>query len=95
MTVLNYEKYKLSDHAFERIQARFNIPRGEAYGWLRRLLENAEFVKVDEQGCELYKLKEVRIVVNPITHFVVTVYGVEEKDMELLFGKTEKKGKIK
>ncbi|MFT9455720.1 MAG: hypothetical protein ABF575_00360 [Liquorilactobacillus hordei] len=77
MTVLNYEKYKLSDHAFERIQARFNIPRGEAYGWLRRLLENAEFVKVDKQGCELYKLKEIRIVVNPITHFVVTVYQAD------------------
>lgn len=77
MTVLNYEKYKLSDHAFDRIQDRFNVPRGEAYGWLRRLLENAEFMRIDNQGCELYQLREVRIVVNPITHFVVTVYQAD------------------
>ncbi|MFT8558116.1 hypothetical protein [Liquorilactobacillus hordei] len=77
MTVLNFDKYKLSGHAFERIQARFNIPRSEAYAWLRRLLENAEFVRIDGDGCELYKLKEVRIVINPLTHFVVTVYQAD------------------
>ncbi|KRM91478.1 hypothetical protein FC80_GL000444 [Liquorilactobacillus cacaonum DSM 21116] len=32
---------------------------------------------MDKQGCELYKLKEIRIVVNPITHFVVTVYQAD------------------
>lgn len=30
MTVIDYENYRITEHAYERLKERFNIPRGEA-----------------------------------------------------------------
>lgn len=79
MAVLNYKKYRLTEHAYERLEERFNIPRGEAKSWIRRFLENAEFKKMDHRGCELYALRNIKAVINPITRTVITIYYEDKK----------------
>lgn len=80
MEVLNSQMYRISEHAFERLDEIFNIPRGKAYKWLRRLLKNVEFIKKDPNSCERYRYKEIVIVLSPINHIVVTVFHVEIND---------------
>jgi hypothetical protein len=74
MGVPNYMRYKISEHAFDRIQKRFGIPRGEAQKWIERFLQNATFYSSQEAGKQKYKWNEITAILNTLGHVVITVY---------------------
>ncbi|WP_311408361.1 hypothetical protein [Liquorilactobacillus uvarum] len=80
MTVLNHKKYRITDHGFERLRERFGVHRNKAYGWLDWVLYNADYESTSPNGAEIYKYHEIVVVLNPLSHTLVTAYQDETAD---------------
>lgn len=80
MGVKNYALYKVTEHAKERIQSRFNITKSELDTWLTRLLSQSVYVETQENHREKYRLNDVVLIVDTKQRVVVTVYSDNEHD---------------
>ena len=80
MGVKNYALYKVTDHAKERIQSRFNITKSELDTWLTRLLSQSVYVETQENHRGKYRLNDVVLIVDTKQRVVVTVYSENEHD---------------
>lgn len=80
MGVKNYALYKVTEHAKERIQSRFNITKREIDTWLTRLLSQSVYVETQENHREKYRLNDVVLIIDTKQRVVVTVYSENEHD---------------
>lgn len=80
MGVKNYALYKVTEHAKERIQSRFNITKSELDTWTTRLLSQSTYVETQENHREKYRLNDVVLIVDTKQRVVVTVYSENEHD---------------
>lgn len=80
MGVKNYALYKVTEHAKERIQSRFNITKSELDTWLTRLLSQSIYVETQENHRKKYRLNDVVLIVDTKQRVVVTVYSENEHD---------------
>ena len=76
----NYALYKVTEHAKERIQSRFNITKREIDTWLTRLLSQSVYVETQENHREKYRLNDVVLIIDTKQRVVVTVYSENEHD---------------
>jgi hypothetical protein len=74
MGVPNYMRYKISEHAFDRMQKRFGILRDEAQRWIERFLQNATFYASQEAGKQKFKWNEITAILNVNDYVVITIY---------------------
>lgn len=84
MGVKNYILYKVTDHARERIQTRFNITKGEVNTWLTRLLAQSVFVQKQGNWREKYRLNDIVVIVDTHQKQVITAYSENEHDDNLI-----------
>lgn len=80
MGVQNFQQYKLTEHARDRIYDRFNITKNEMDSWLSRLLSQSTFVEDEGDGRKKYRLNDIVVIVNTKQQCVVTVYSENEHD---------------
>lgn len=80
MGVRNYQSYKLTEHARDRIYSRFNITKNEIDVWLSRLLSQCAFVEDQDNGRKKYRFNDIVVVVDPKQLHIVTVYSENAHD---------------
>ena len=80
MGVKNYALYKITEHAKERIQSRFNITNSELDTWTTRLLSQSTYIETQENHREKYRLNDVVLIVDTKQRVIVTVYSENEHD---------------
>lgn len=80
MGVKNYALYKITEHAKERIQSRFNITKGELDTWMTRLLSQSTYVETQDNHREKYRLNDVVLIIDTRQRVVVTAYSENEHD---------------
>lgn len=72
--VPNYLSYTITEHAQNRIQTRFNIPKKDIEGWVARLMSQGIYDETQENGRKRYHLNDIVFILDPKTKNLVTVY---------------------
>lgn len=88
MGVRNFSLYKVTDHARERVQNRFNITKNEMDSWMTRLLSQSVFVAKQSNRREKYRLNDIVVIVDTHQKHVITVYSENEHDDNLISAPT-------
>ena len=72
--VPNYLSYTITEHAQDRIQTRFNIPKKDLDSWVARLMSQGTYDETQENGRKRYHLNDIVFILDPKTKNLVTVY---------------------
>lgn len=80
MGVRDYQLYKVTNHARNRIRSRFNITNNELDAWMIHLFTQCTFVEDETDFRKKYRLKDVVLIIDTKQKHVVTVYSENEHD---------------
>lgn len=78
--VNNYQQYKVTTHAKDRILTRFNITNKEFDEWVARLLSQCTYVETQENNRVKYRYHDIVLIVDPKQKSVITVYSINAHD---------------
>lgn len=80
MGIKKIEQYELSAHAEEQMKDRFKTLKNNWRNWLTQFNMDAELVKTQSSGKQVWQSGEVAMVINPHSKVIVTVYHVFSND---------------
>lgn len=80
MGIKKIEDYEMSNHAEQQLQARFKTLKNNWRNWLTKFNMDAEMVKMQNDGTQVWHSGEVGMVINPHSKVIVTVYHIFSND---------------
>lgn len=80
MGIKKVELYELSHHADQQLQSRFKTLKNNWRNWLTQFNMDAELVKMQNDGTQVWHSGEVGMVINPHSKVIVTVYHIFSND---------------
>ena len=80
MGIKKIEDYEMSNHAEQQLQARFKTLKNNWRNWLTQFNTDAELVKMQNDGTQVWHNGEVGMVINPHSKVIVTVYHIFSND---------------
>ncbi|MBJ7625144.1 hypothetical protein [Weissella confusa] len=80
MGIKRIELYEFSEHAAEQLKSRFKTERNNWKNWLTSFNMDAEMVKMQNNGTQVWRSGEVGMVINPHSKVIVTVYHIFSND---------------
>lgn len=80
MGIKKVELYELSHPADQQLQSRFKTLKNNWRNWLTQFNMDAELVKMQNDGTQVWHSGEVGMVINPHSKVIVTVYHIFSND---------------
>lgn len=81
--VPNYLSYTITEHAQDRIQTRFNIPKKDVASWVARLMSQGTYDETQDNGRKKYSLHDIVFILDPKTKSLVTVYTRNSNELDV------------
>jgi len=80
---MSIQNYSWTKHADQRLLERFLISKSGRNSFITQFMTNGgKFIKKQADGNELWQSNEIRLVVNPETQTIITVYHIYEEKEE-------------
>lgn len=80
MGIKKIEQYELSIHAEDQMKERFKTLKNNWRNWLNQFNMDAELIKTQNNGTQVWHSGEVGMVINPHSKVIVTVYHIFSND---------------
>lgn len=80
MGIKKIEQYELSIHAEAQMKERFKTLKNNWRNWLNQFNMDAELIKPQKDGTQVWHSGEVGMVINPHSKVIVTVYHIFSND---------------